>query len=129
MKSFYQKHKAIMDILFTYLVICAAIALVMLVWALNEGAEVFGFFLFGALFGLIQLPFCFKPKRVAVKLIPVYLIVLVFVVALINYLQGGLSGELAALILVIAALIFSIGAIVAWLTFAISRVRKKKARS
>jgi hypothetical protein len=120
------KHKNVMDILFTYLALCAVIALLMLVWALNEGAEVFGFYLFGAVFGLVQLPFCFKSKRVAVKLIPVYLIVLILVVALINYLQGGLGGELAALILAIGALILAIGAVVAWLTFAICHIRMKK---
>ena len=114
-----------MDILFTYLAICAVIALVMLVWALNEGAEVFGFYLFGAVFGLVQLPFCFKPKRISVKLIPVYLILLILIVAWLNYLDGGLGGELAALILAIGAMVLAIGAIVAWITFAICHARKK----
>jgi hypothetical protein len=126
MKAFYMKHKNAMDILFTYLALCAVIALFMLVWALNEGVEVFGFYFFGAIFGFIQLPFCFKPKRFSVKLIPVYLIVLILIVAFINYLQGGLGGELAALILVIGALILAIGAVVAWLTFAICHIQMKK---
>ena len=126
MKKFYLEHKSIMDILLTYLALCAIVALGLLVWVLTEGAEVMAFYLIGAVFGLIQLPFCFKPKKVSVKLIPVYLIFAVLVFALLNYWDGGLGGELAALILAIGALILAIGAIVAWLTFAIVYLRKKK---
>ena len=128
MKAFYMKHKNVMDILFTYLALCAVIALLMLVWALNEGVEVFGFYFFGAIFGFIQLPLCFKPKRVSVKLIPVYLIVLILIVAFINYLQGGLGGELAALILAIGALILAVGAVVAWITFGIVYFNGRKTK-
>lgn len=126
MKKFYLKHKSIMDILLTYLALCAIAALGLLVWVLTEGAEVLGFFLIGSIFGLIQLPFCFKPKKVFVKLIPVYLIFAVLIFAWLNYLDGGLGGELAALILAIGALILAIGCVVAWLTFAIVRIRERR---
>lgn len=126
MKKFYLKHKSIMDILLTYLALCAIAALGLLVWVLTEGAEVLGFFLIGSIFGLIQLPFCFKTKKVFVKLIPVYLIFAVLIFAWLNYLDGGLGGELAALILAIGALILAIGCVVAWLTFAIVRIRERR---
>ena len=126
MKKFYLKHKSIMDILLTYLALCAIAALGLLVWVLTEGAEVMAFYLIGAVFGLIQLPFCFKPKKVSVKLIPVYLIFAVLIFAWLNYLDGGLGGELAALILAIGALILAIGCVVAWLTFAIVRIRERR---
>ena len=126
MKNFYLKHKSIMDILLTYLALCAIVALGLLVWVLTEGAEVMAFYLIGVVFGLIQLPFCFKPKKVLVKLIPVYLIFAVLIFAWLNYLDGGLGGELAALILAIGALILAIGCVVAWLTFAIVRIRERR---
>ena len=115
-----------MDILLTYLALCAIAALGLLVWVLTEGAEVMAFYLIGVVFGLIQLPFCFKPKKVSVKLIPVYLIFAVLIFAWLNYLDGGLGGELAALILAIGALILAIGCVVAWLTIAIVRIRERR---
>ncbi len=125
-EQLYLIYKPVIDILLTYLALCAIVALGLLVWVLTEGAEVLAFYLIGAVFGLIQLPFCFKPKKVAVKLIPVYLIFAVLIFAWLNYLDGGLGGELAALILAIGALILAIGSVVAWLTFAIVRFKERR---
>ena len=50
----------------------------------------------------------------------------VLIFAWLNYLDGGLGGELAALIFAIGALILAIGCVVAWLTFAIVRIRERR---
>ena len=85
-------------------------------------------------FGL-QLVFCWKAKRAAVKCIPLYLLILGFLYGAGTYVGlfgtysfGDISGNaLAGLIVLVFFAVLSLGAALAWLVYGIvSLVKRRK---
>ena len=94
-----------------------------------------GYVLFGValVFG-IQLSFCWKAKRAAVKCVPLYLLILGLLDGAGNYVGlfgtysfGAISGnELAGLIVLVFFAILSLGAALAWLDYLIVWLAKRR---
>ena len=84
----------------------------------------------------LQLLLCFKSKRTAIRLIPVYLVVATLLYAGATFLgvfgtysAGAISGnELAGLVLLLVAGISAAGSALAWLIFGISKLISRKKR-
>ncbi len=87
------------------------------------------------IFFILQLIFCFKAKKVAIKLIPTYLILLVALHCIATYLgffgsyaAGSISGnQLVALIEGIVIGIATVGEVLAWVVYwLITQIKKKQ---
>ena len=84
-------------------------------------------------FGL-QLVFCWKAKRAAVKCIPLYLLILGFLYGAGTYVGlfgtysfGDISGNaLAGLIVLVFFAVLSLGAALAWLVYGIAGLVKRR---